>query len=568
MLRSLYIKNYALIDEFTVSFSENLTVLSGETGAGKSIIVGALGLVLGEKAKLSSIRSGRELCVVEGRIEVEENHPSIELLKEKGIPLEKGEEIIVRRVVSRNDGTSRSFINGLQVTLKELQEVTSLLIDVHGQHEHQSLLDVKNHLLLLDKYGKLWDTLEEYRKSYKRIQELKRFINECTIDDREKLRRMDILQFSINEIEKAQLKEGEDQQLEKEYQILKNYEKLVSSIGEAYSCLQVDESSSISMLEKALFELSKIKEYSEEIGAMISELQNTRAIIEDVTHSLKAYIEGIEYEPGKIDRILSRLEQIKQLKRKYGATISEVNNCMEKYREELSNLELNEERIKKLRKELDEEIKKAGGLAIELSARRRVAARALEESVKEELSYLNMGKAQFRVHITYKQSQNGECEIEGVKYELASLGLDHVEFMISPNVGEPLLPLKGIASGGELSRIMLAIKTVLGNVDPISTFVFDEIDAGIGGKVSWAVGNRLKALSRTKQILCVTHQAQIASQADLNIRVEKHQSEGRTITQVRLLNEEEKTEEIARMISGNIISEAAISQAKQMIGGK
>jgi len=568
MLRSLYIKNYALIDELTVNFSQNLTVLSGETGAGKSIIVGALGLVLGEKARLSSIRAGRELCVVEGRILVNESHPAVELLKQKGIPLEKGEEIVIRRVVSRNDGSSRSFINGLQVAVKDLQEITTLLIDVHGQHEHQSLLDVKNHLLLLDQYGKLWDTLEAYKKSYNMVQELKRSIDACTMDDREKLRRMDILQFSINEIEKAGLREGEDEQLEKEYRILKNYEKLVSSVGEAYNCLKADESSSLSMLEKALFELANVKEYAEEVSALISELENTRAVIEDVAYSLKGYIDGIEYEPGKIDKILSRMEHIKQLKRKYGATISEVNKCLERYREELSDLELNEERIEKLNRELEEELVRARGLAIELSARRRVAARALEDSVREELSYLNMGKAQFKVHINYHQSEKGECEIEGIKYELSPWGLDRVEFMISPNIGEPLLPLKGIASGGELSRIMLAIKTVLGNVDPIYTFVFDEIDAGIGGKVAWAVGNRLRALSRTKQILCITHQAQIASQADLNIRVEKHQSEGRTITVVKELDDEEKTEEIARMISGDRISEAAISQAKQMIGGK
>ncbi len=564
MLKELYIKNFALIDELTIAFNENLTILSGETGAGKSIIVGALGLVLGDKAKTSFIRTGAEYCVVEGRFEVAFSHPVFRILKQKGIEYEKDGLIILRRIISKNAG-SKTFINGLQVTVKDVQEITALLIDIHGQHEHQSLLNIKNHLLLLDRFGKLRKDLEVYQRSYKKIIDLNAEIKKHTVDEREKERRIDILKYAVKEIDKARLEEGEEEELEEEYKVLKNYEALVSSVTNAYNNLKLDDTSAMTMFEKALAELKKVKDFSNDVAGFTAELETTKFVVEDTALNLKNYIDSIEYEPGKLDTILSRLEFIKSLKRKYGDTIQEIKNYGRKCGQELEQLEVNEDVIKGLKEELDRELDSAREYAVSLSAQRRVCAHALEESVKKELVYLSLEKANFKVGLGYRESKNGPVMIDSKRYELSPSGLDHVEFLVSTNVGEPLLPLKSVASGGELSRIMLAIKTVLGNVDQIRTFVFDEIDAGIGGKVAWAVGNRLSDLSRLKQILCITHQAQIASKGDLNVYVAKVSKGQRTITEVKLLNSKEKVQEIARMISGHNISDAAIEQAHEMI---
>lgn len=568
MLKELYIRNYALIDEMTIGFSDNLTVLSGETGAGKSIIVGALGLVLGEKARTSSVRSGMESCTVEGRFEIESSHPVSLHLSASGMADEGF--LVIRRVVTRSGG-SKCFINGLQVGVRDLQEITGLLIDIHGQHQHQSLLTVRNHLLILDRYGKLENDLGAYQKSYRNMNALRERIEALTMDEREKERRIDILRYSIQEIESAGLEEGEEEALEQEHRVLKNYEQLISAVSATHALLRTGDSSALTQLEESIDELLRISELSTEIGASVKDLESAKILVEECAYNLQNYINGIEYEPGKIDRILSRLELVKTLKKKYGETASAVEAYRQKCEEELQSLESNEQTIKKLEEQWKSERERAQRSAIELSARRRVAAKTLEESVMKELSFLSMGKARFKVQITYSESAAGENDIQpavpidGKYYELLPKGLDRVEYMISTNVGEPLLPLKNVASGGELSRIMLAIKTVLGNVDPICTFVFDEIDAGIGGKVAWAVGSRLKELSVMKQILCITHQAQIASRANLNVRVDKANRDGRTVASVRELDGREKVAEIARMISGKSISEAALKQAHEMI---
>jgi DNA repair protein RecN (Recombination protein N) len=564
MLKELYIKNYALIEELTIGFSENLTILSGETGAGKSIIVGALGLILGEKAKTSSIRSGTDQCLVEGRFIVPGGHPVIEQLSDLGIEYSNEDGIVIRRIITISS-SSRCFINGLQVTTRDLRDITDLLVDIHGQHEHQSLLNVKNHLSLLDHYGKLGEELQKYQKSYNKTLELKREIARHIMDEREKERRIDILKYSIKEVEQAQLKDHEEEELEDEYKVLKNYEKLVSSIMNAYDSLSMHESSAITMLENALIEINRVKDYSNNINGIASELETTKIVIKEAARSLKDYIDGIEYEPGRLDAIQRRLELIKSLKKKYGSTIQEIEEYSSECREELEQLEINDEIIRELSKKLEEELRQAQNYALSLSAQRRVAAHALEESIQKELSYLSLEKARFKVRITYREDEKGTVSIDGKRYDLGPYGIDQAEFLISTNVGEPLLPLKNVASGGELSRVMLAIKTVLGNVDPILTFVFDEIDAGIGGKVSWAVGTRLLSLSRYKQILCITHQAQIASKGDLNLRVEKKGKDNRTVTVIKFLEGEEKVEEIARMISGEKITEAAIRQAHEMV---
>ncbi|RKY02659.1 MAG: DNA repair protein RecN [Spirochaetes bacterium] len=565
MLNTLYIKNYALIDEIEIGFSRGLTILSGETGAGKSIIVGALGLLMGEKARISEVRSGEELCIVEGRLTPPEGHTVYGLLKARGIPVDQNEGIIVRRIVSRKDGGSKSFINSIQVTMKDLHDVMSALVDIHGQHEHQSLLVVKNHLGLLDRYGKLSEELEDFKDAFRRMEEIRKQIEDTRMDESEKLRRIDLLRYSINEIESASLEEGEDTALEDEYEVLKNYEKIFEAISKAYHYLKEGENSSVDLLDKAVLELGLVSEYSDVIKRALSELENAKLIIDEISYELKNYIESIEYEPGKIDRILGRLEQIKLLKKKYGKTIADIKNYLEKCKKELEEMELSDEILEKLQREYGEVVKEVCKKAAQLSARRRVASRMLEDRISEELKYIGMPKARFKVDIRYRETEEGLCEIDGRKYEVGPDGLDRVEFLFSANEGEPLLPLRNIASGGELSRVMLAVKSVLGEIDPITTFIFDEIDAGIGGRVSWAVGKRLKELSKIKQVICITHQAQIASRGELNIKVEKITRDGRSITRVKVLDEKEKTEEIARMISGEKITEAAKAQADQMI---
>jgi DNA repair protein RecN (Recombination protein N) len=564
MLKELYIKNYALIKELTVRFCRNLTVLSGETGTGKSIIVGALGLILGEKAKTSQIRSGAQSCTVEGRLEIVKAHPVYSILGEKGIECDGNEGIVIRRIITQS-GVSKSYINGFQVNVKDLKDITGILIDIHGQHEHQSLLDVKNHLFLLDQYGKHQDQLDIYKESYKKAERLKREIESHTIDKREKERRIDILEHSLTEIERADLKESEEEQLDEEYKVMRNYEKLLTAVNNTYNFLKHDESSAMSMIDNALSELKKVSEYMGDIGRIMEELEVSRDVIAEIATRLKGYVDGIEYDPGKIDTIQARIELIKSMKKKYGDTVREIKEYRDRCAHELEELQMSDDIINELSEQLERETERAGKLAKELSIQRRVSAQTLSDSIMSELLYLGMEKARFKVSIMYSESSEGPVEIEGKRYKLTANGLDEIEFLLSANQGEPFLPLKSIASGGELSRIMLAIKTVLGSVDPILTFVFDEIDAGIGGKVSWAVGKRLKELSRFKQILCVTHQAQIASKGDLNIRVDKVLKDRRSVTEVKSLKGEEKVSEIARMISGKSIGEAALRQAREMI---
>ncbi len=564
MLSELYIKNYALIEELTLQFSSKLTVLSGETGAGKSIIVGALGLILGEKARTSQIRTGADSCIVEGRFEIAHSHPVYAVLEEKGIDCNEGDAFVIRRIITRT-GSSRSFINGLQVTVRDLHDMTALLVDIHGQHEHQSLLTVRNHLHLLDQYGRLQDDLAEYQQSYGNVIYLQEEIQKRTIDEREKERKIDILSYSITEINRANIATGEEEDLKKEYKVLRNYESLVSSISGSYEPLKGDEFSALTLIEQALSALGKVREVSYEIDGIVDNLENARVLVDESASDLKKYIDGIEYEPGKIDGILSRLELIKNIKKKYGETVSEIQQYRQRCEKELATLETNDAVIQELENRLEKELKQAQKLAIELSVRRRVAAKTLSEAVMEEFKFLSLAKARFSVHIHYTESENGPVVIDGKRYKLSTYGLDNVEFLISTNVGEPLMPLKNVASGGELSRIMLAIKTVLGNIDPIQTFVFDEIDAGIGGKVAWAVGNRLRTMAALKQIICITHQAQIASRGNLNIQTEKRDINGRTVTEVNVLKDDRRVEEIARMISGKTISSAAIEQARQML---
>jgi DNA repair protein RecN (Recombination protein N) len=564
MLKELFITNFALISELTVVFSKGLTILSGETGAGKSIIVGALGLILGEKAKTSHIRAGSESCTVEGRFRVENGHEAHEILGRIGVE-QRGEEYIVIRRTITSSGISKSYINNLQVTVRDLKEVTGTLIDIHGQHEHQSLLNVNNHLDLLDQYGGHGELRTKYRARFKSAEDTEKQIEALRMDKRERERRIDILRHTISEIDTSEIEDDEDRRLEEEYLVLKNYEKLVSAVGNAYEMLSGEEMSALSQVDRALGELERIRGLSEEIGGLTIELESTRDVVGAVASSLNGYVEGIDYEPGRIDVIQSRIELIRSLKKKYGDSIADIRVYREECAEELENLLQNEDTISDLSTRLEQERIEAGELAKELSVKRRVAAQTLNENVMGELSYLGMDKAGFRARIVYAESENGWVEMNGKRYELSRKGLDKVEFLLRANQGEPYRPLKDVASGGELSRIMLAIKTVLGTADPVLTFVFDEVDAGIGGKIAWAVGNRLKEISTQKQILCITHQAQIASKGDLNIRVEKVEYDNRAVTQVRLLEGDEKVSEIARMISGKSISEAALRQARQMI---
>ena len=566
MLRELFIKNYALIDEINVKFDPCLTILSGETGAGKSIIVGALGLILGQKAKTSMIKKGEQSCTVEGRFYKTKEHPVWELLKNRGIETED-DDIVIRRTITAS-GNSKSFVNGFQVSIKDLQEITSVLIDIHGQHEHQLLLNTKTHLQLLDKYGHLDNDYFQYKESYDRYTSLKKKLLQLEIDEHEKERRIDMLSFAIKEIEEAELKEGEEATLEQEYKVQKNYEQIVSAVSESYQFIFGSDNSIIEKLDRAIENLNRVKDFLGSNSNWIEALENARILIEETAYSARDFLESIEYEPRKIDEILYRLEKIKRLKKKYGETVAEILEYKEKCERELMSLEKRDEEINKVKDEIEKEKKRMTKFATALSARRRVAARTLEDSIQMELSFLSMDKTRFKVNFKYKESEDGEVEIESKRYKLSSEGLDNVEFLIATNVGQPLMPLKNVASGGELSRIMLAIKTVLGSVDPVNTFVFDEIDVGIGGKVAWAVGNRLKELSKNKQILCITHQAQIASRGDLNLKVEKYVVGDATVTTVKYLEGKEKVEEVARMISGKTITEAAIKQAEEMLSGK
>ena len=556
MLEELVVRNYALIDRLQVRFSAGLNVLTGETGAGKSILIGALGLILGLKADTESIRAGSSEIDVSGVIKLDKDPDILAWMKEQGVDPEN-DTIIIRRVVKKN-GKGTIYVQSSPFTLSSLRELTGLLFDLHGQHEHQSLLSSENHRRLLDHYGGFTGAVEEFGFKYSRLLKLREEHTALIADQRERQRKVELLEYAIQEIQEARLKQGEEEELKKELNLLANHERLIHLVEEVYSATAESRGGALSSLRQARGWIAEILKIDPQLGDSGKQLENVFFELEDFVETVGGYKAGIHFDPSRLDKIEERLDLIKRLEKKYGSTIEEVHGHLEDSQRELEAIQRSDASRQKLEEEIAGLEKQLRQQAAEITERRSTAASGLQEKIVAELKQLGMPKVGFQVQIQDRTSSGG-------KVLYSSTGKDQVEFLISPNLGEPFKKLVQIASGGELARIMLAIKSVLAESDHIDTLIFDEVDAGIGGEVAIAVGERLKKLSGRKQVLCVTHLATIAVRADNHIKVEKITQGQRTVTRVKPVGGAERREEIARMLAGDKTGGTSLKHAEELL---
>lgn len=553
MLERLFIRNFALIEDMAVELGPNFIVLTGETGAGKSIVVDAVSVLLGGRAMTEFIRTGAEKAVVEGVLVLPPDHPVYQFLQEAGIEEEDG-TIVMTREIQRN-GRNVCRINGRTVTLTRYRQAGLLMVDIHGQHNHQALLQADKHLELLDRYGgnEHLALKKEVREKYRYWSSIKSELKELMIREQERLQRVDFLQFQIQEIENAKLRPGELEELQREALLLLNAEKVHYHLQAAYGELYGGEKgqSAYDWLSKAINNLTEIQKMDPSLEPLIQNLESSLYVLEEVASELRDYQEKTEVSPYRLEENEKRIRQIKDICKKYGPTEEEALANAQKAREELLKWKQSEERIQGLEKEQVKAWESFLESGQQLSKYRKRIARELEKKVTAELKELAMLHACFSVSFQ-------ECEP-------SEKGLEQVEFVISPNPGEPLLPVAKIASGGELSRIMLALKTILADLDEIGTLIFDEIDAGIGGKAAQKVAEKLEQISKSQQVICVTHSPLIAALADHHLLLEKEVREDRTVTSLRYLEEEERVEELTRMLGGEKQTADLRKHALQMI---
>ena len=556
MLEELHVHNYAIIDKLQVRFTGGFNVLSGETGAGKSILIGALGLLLGDKTDTSIIRSGAEETSVSGIIAVSGNAEAAQWLSTHGIDPEDG-TVILRRMLKSN-GRGSLFIQSIPVTRTDLHEFSSLLFDLHGQHDHQSLLDLDNHRRLVDRWAGTEETAERFHSLYASLASLRERLSALVSDEKERLRRVDLLTYAVNEIKALALMPGEDEDLEKDLAILVHHEKLFTLLEEAHAGVAESAGGVLATLRRTRHAMEEILAIDPTLSKLSHQLEDAFYEIEDFAENVRQYKSRTDFSPGRLDDVQARLAAIRALEKKYGSTIEQVLEYCRSAEQELSGMENWEEEKKNLEMEIARTEKEIAGVARDLSEKRKAASLDLQKRIETELRELGMPKVSFRVMIADAARADGTPV-------LTPWGKDTIEFVISPNLGEPFKKLRAIASGGELSRVMLAIKGVLAESDHVSTLIFDEVDAGIGGEVALAVGERLAALSRHKQILCITHLATIAVRADNHLRIEKETQAGRTVTRVEKVTGPARKEEIARMLAGDRRGELSLQHAGELL---
>lgn len=565
MLLNLSIRDYALIDNLSISFGPGLNILTGETGAGKSIIIDAVNLIIGERASTDFIRTGSESASVEAVFDYK--NPAIEdILTEYGIDAEDDTLIISREV--NKEGRSFARVNGRLVPVGVLKKIGKLLIDIHGQHEHQALLDSKNHLNILDSLGSkiISDSKEKVSELYKKYRQINSRISTLEKKYLDFSKQQEILKFEIDELDKAQLLPDEDILLEEEKKVIENAEKIFSALEFAYTTLyQNYEIPSINdNLSKVIDSLEDIKGFYKPIENILESLKNILYELEDISFTIRELKDSVDFDAEKLNTINERLELINRLKLKYGKTIPELLDYKANAIAELDNVINTGDEIKELKIEYEQIKKSLAENALELSKKRKVVAEKLEQDILKELSDLGMKNVNFKVHMGLTEDPKG-IEIDDKKISVSEDGIDNVEFLISTNYGEPLKPLAKIISGGESSRIMLALKSIIAEVDNISCMIFDEIDAGIGGRTAQAVGEKLSKISRTHQILCVTHSPQIASLGDTHFLIKKESTGDTTVTKVYKIDGDKRVDELARMLGGAKITDNTIAHAKEML---
>jgi len=569
VLFQLNIKNIALIKELNIEFEEGLNVLTGETGAGKSIIIEAIDLILGGSTVTDLIRDGEDSLVVEGLFLLAPQEK--ELISNLNLDTEivdKEGSLLIRREVNKK-GRNKCWLNQRLINLSTLQEIGTFLVDLHGQHNHQSLLDPSKHIDLMDNLG--GDKIIKYRKkladNYRMWREKSKKLFQLIKDREENLKRIDFLKFQLEEIDKASLAKDEDKVLEEEEMVLRNAEKIIETMEKANFVLyeggseQASVRDSLSEVSTDLGEISSLDRRIEKIRENLKEIGYQ---FEDIVNEIVKYKDEIDLDSQKLKEIEGRLNLINSLKSKYGSTVEEILEYRQKMYQELEDIDYSEDKAKKLKEDLNSLENKISAISHHLNANRRKIAEDLEKMVIRELEDLNMKKCQFKVSINNYEDDNG-IEIEGKKYKIGPKGIDDIEFMISPNIGERLRPLARIVSGGEVSRIMLALKSILSEVDQVPTLIFDEIDSGVGARLGEVIAQKLKALSKKRQVICVTHLPQIACRAGRHFYIEKYVLNNQTGIKLNEMKGEDRVKEIARMLDGSQMSEITIQHAQKML---
>lgn len=556
MLEELHVENYALIERLTLEFSAGMNTLTGETGAGKSILAGALSLLLGTAASTTSIRNGASQALVSGTFLLPPESEGRNWLEENGIESEDN-RVIIRRVL-KSTGKGAAYIQGVPVNRQQLSRFTSALIDMHGQHEHQSLFNLQYHRRFLDAFGDCEDLCRRVQQDFIAISEKKEELKSLQNDKNAREREMDLLRFAMKEINELDPQIAEDQDLEQERQKLQQYESLFSHVGRACNELKEGGGGGLTALYNSMIALKSVADIDPGRQKQAEHLESLYYELEDELAQLNSYKNDLSFEPKRMEFIGERLADLSRLKKKYGPGLGDVREYLTVAAEKLERLEHSEDYSRDLLQEIRLAEKGLMEIAGELSLQRKQAAGRLEGEVQKSLLALGMPRASFKVAVRQKLS--------GRKVPLCGpSGLDQVEFLLSANKGESLKPLRDIASGGEISRVMLAIKNALAESDAIPTLVFDEIDSGIGGEVGRALGEHLSKLSTRKQILCITHLASIAAYADTHIQVSKSEVEGRTVTNTREVTGPERVSEIARMLAGYSNTEVSLQHAQHLL---
>ncbi|RHW38461.1 DNA repair protein RecN [Lysinibacillus yapensis] len=552
MLKELSIRNFAIIDDLTVDFSDGLTVLTGETGAGKSIIIDAVHLLAGGRASLEFIRHGAKKAELTGLFTIlNDQHPTYSKLEEYGVECEEG-TIILRRDLN-DSGKSVCRVNGKLVPLSVLREIGSTLIDIHGQHENQELMDEKRHIDLLDHFaaGDLGDVKQQYIEKYQEYREFKREIAAISMDEQRIAQRIDLYQFQINELEEASLKIGEEEQLLEERKRLSNFHKIFERANIAYESIS-GELKGLDNIGDAMSALEDVVELDDQFKDASEAVNSSFYALQDAAHQIKSVLDDLEFDPNRLNDVEQRLAQYQSMKRKYGTTVEEILEYFDKIQDELIQLQNRDETIQNNEKKIKAMEDTLEKLALDLTKIRKQSAVKLSDAIMEQLRDLHMEKAKFIVNFDSLHSFDTN-------------GKDYVSFYISTNVGEPPKSLPKIASGGELSRIMLALKTIFSSSNGITSIIFDEVDTGVSGRVAQAIAEKIAAISISSQVLCISHLPQVAAMADQHYLIKKQVEQNRTYTTVSNINIQNRIEEISRMMSGSEITDLTLQHASELL---
>lgn len=550
MLSNLYIENIAVIEKTSIDFKKGLNVMTGETGAGKSIVIDSINAVLGNRTSKELIRTGASSAFVSAEF-TNLSEKAIAVIDEAGFELEDG-ELLIQREISTT-GKNKCRINGRPATVSTLKEIGVQLINIHGQHESYELMSPELHISYIDKLAGLESEIEAYQEVYKKYKKLSAELKKATVDESERERKIDLLKYQIDELEDADLRDGEYEELNEQKAVLQNSEKIIEAIMSSRALMNGDEESSgvLENLQEINSQLSDISEYMSEVEPINSRIESAIYELEDCLSELTGLTDLVDTDGGSLDSIEERLDLIYTLGKKYGSTIKEMLDFLDKAKKELNALVMYDENREALIKECDKAYKEAEKLAKALSEKRRATSSEFADKVCEEMAFLDI--------------PNVKLVVVQEKCELNSLGCDNIEFLISTNPGEPPKPISKIASGGELSRMMLAVKNVLSDKDDIDTLIFDEVDTGISGSAAQKVGLKLREVSKSRQVLCVTHLAQIAAMGNSHFKISKSVRDEKTFTKVEELDHEGRKQELARIIGGTEMTKASLDYAEEML---